>query len=301
MPRPWVIPEPSAVFRVHTPDGAVIVVRRHGDPDGPRLVFSHGNGFSADAYFPFWSRFVDRFDVFVHDIRNHGWNPIGDRRAHTVPVFAEDSERVVREIDRRFGTKPRIGIFHSLSSLIVLRQIAEGGGGFAALTLFDPPVFPSGGFPADMEGIGARLSAIARHRRDRFETPQALATTISRSPVFERVPTEAAELLARTTLRRAAPGPGYELCCPRDYEAQVNKFVFIWSMTVDFGIVPCPVKVIGADPTVSHTYMPTMNLAEIARLDYDFVPDTSHLLQIEQPKACADLALDFLDAHGLIC
>ena len=295
----WVIPEPIAVFEVGAPDGASIIVRRHGNPHGARILLNHGNGFSADAFFPFWSRLTDRFDIFVHDVRNHGWNPVGDRSHHNVPTFAEDSERVIREIDRRFGRKPRIGVFHSLSGLVALRLAATGGGGFAALILFDPPIAPPGGLPEDMEGIGARLSGIARKRRDRFESPEALARLFSRSPVFERVPWEATELLARTTLRRSACATGYELCCPREYEAQINEFVFIWSMTVDFARIACPLKVIGADPTVPNSYMPSMDLAEIVRLDYDFVPETSHLLQIEQPETCVALALDFLSASGL--
>lgn len=298
MPERWIVPEPSAVFRVRAPDGASIFVRRHGDPRGPRIVLSHGNGLSADAYYPFWSRLLDRFDVFVHDLRNHGWNPVGSRHGHNVPAFADDCERVVGEIGHRFGSKPLVGMFHSLSSLVALRQAAARDG-FAALVLFDPPVSPPGGLPEDMEGIGARLGGIARKRRDRFAAPGALARVLSRNPAFERMPRESIELLARTTLRRSAHGTGYVLRCPRDYEAQVNEFVFIWSMTVEFGSVRCPVKAIGADPTVPHTYMPSMDLEEILRLDYDFVPETSHLLQLEEPETCAALALEFLAEHGL--
>ena len=295
-----VIPEPTAVFEVRAPDGASIFVRRHGDPGGPRMVLSHGNGFSADAYYPFWSRFTDRFDVFVHDLRNHGWNPVGSQRFHSVPTFVDDSERIVREIDRRFGRKPRIGVFHSLSTMIALRQSAMGGGRFSALVLFDPPVCPPGGFPEDMQGVGSRLAAISRRRRDRFGTPDGLAEQLSASAVFARVPPEAVDLLARTTLRRSDRGTGYELCCPREYEAQINEFFFVWPMTVDFESVTCPVKAIGADPTVPNTYMPGMDLTEIVRLDYDFVPGTSHLLQIEQPETCAALAVEFLAARGVV-
>ena len=300
VPEYWALPEPTAVFAVHAPDGASIFVRRHGDPSGPRIVLSHGNGFSADAYYPFWSRFADRFDVFVHDVRNHGWNPVGDPRAHNLPTFADDSERVVREIDRRFGNKSRIGIFHSLSAMVALRQAANGDGGYSALVLFDPPVCPPGGLPQDMQGIGRRLRTIASRRPDRFETPEVLAKHLSRSAVFERVPPEATDLLARTTLRRSACETGYELCCPREYEARINEYFFLWSMTVDFADVACPVKAIGADPTVPNSYMPSMNLEKIVRLDYDFVPETSHLLQIEQPETCAALTLEFITAHGLV-
>ena len=51
----WVVPEPRLAFDLTMADGAVIRVRRHGNPDGPRLVLSHGNGFAIDGYLPFWS------------------------------------------------------------------------------------------------------------------------------------------------------------------------------------------------------------------------------------------------------
>ena len=295
----WILPEPDAVLEVRALDGTPLLVRRHGNRQGPRIVFCHGNGFSSDACFPFWSQFLDRFDVFVHDVRSHGRNPVGGRRTHNIPTFAEDSECVVRAIDRHFGAKPRAGVFHSLSAIVALRQAATTGGGFAALVLFDPPVCPPGGFPEDLLGIGERLSRIARRRRDRFESPEAFAEYLARNRIFRHLPPSALDLLARTTLRRSAPGKEYTLCCPREYEAQINEYFFVWSMVVDFDCVACPVKAIGADPTLPGTYMPSMDLGELGLVDYDFVPDASHLLLFEVPERCAELTLEFLAQQGL--
>jgi pimeloyl-ACP methyl ester carboxylesterase len=91
-------------------DGAIIKLRRHGNPTGPRIVLSHGNGLAADLYYPFWSLLADRFDIVLYDLRNHGWNPIGDRAAHVFPGFVDDSQRINASIDRHFGAKPRIGV-----------------------------------------------------------------------------------------------------------------------------------------------------------------------------------------------
>ena len=207
----WTLPEPLAVFEVRAPDGALLFVRRHGDPEGPRIVFCHGNGFSADACFPFWSHFIDRFDVFVHDVRNHGRSPLGNRRAHNVPTFADDSECVVCAIDQRFGRKPRAGVFHSLSAIVALRQAATTGGGFAALVLFDPPVCPPGGFPEDLLGIGERMSRIDRRLRGVPGTESGIpapAPRHARSPG----PNDAAPLDFRRGLHALLParvrGPG---------------------------------------------------------------------------------------------
>ena len=299
LPEPWEIPEPVAVCEVRTADGTTVVVRRHGNPQGPRFVLSHGNGFSIDAYYPFWSQFIERFDLFVYDLRNHGWNPVGNRQSHNVPSLISDGECVAREIDGRFGVKPTVGLFHSLSTLTALHRAAESGG-FSALVLFDPPICPSGGFPQDMETVAHRLGRRSRRRRVRFESPEEYAELLSRRSAFSRVHRRTLDLFARTTLRRAADGTGYELRCPREYEAQIYEYIFCWSMTVELESVPCPVKAIGADPTATATYVPSLDLSELHLLDYDFVPETTHLLLLEAPGACADLALDFLESGGFV-
>ena len=68
------IPPPSMTFEVPLEDGARIRMRRHGNPDGVRLLVTHGNGFAADAYYPYWRHLLPKFDVLVFDFRNHGQN-----------------------------------------------------------------------------------------------------------------------------------------------------------------------------------------------------------------------------------
>ena len=298
---PWEVPEPATVFEVRMNDGTPIAVRRHGNPVGSRLVLSHGNGLSIDAYYPFWSRFTERFDLFIYDIRSHGWNQIGDRRAHNVPTFVDDQECVVRYISRHFGEKPTIGVFHSLTALTALLQaVEEDRNGFSALVLFDPPVCPPGKFPQDMEAVGRRLGMIARRRQERFETPEEFAEHLSRGGMFDRVCTGVVDLFTRTTLRPAADGTGWELRCPREHEAQICDYFFCWAMSVALEDVTCPVKVIGADPTVPYSFMPSMDMRDLLLADYDFIPETTHLLQLEKPETCAALALEFLEDRGLV-
>ena len=84
-------------------DNAFILLRRHGNPHGPRLVMSHGNGFAADAYFPFWSLLTDRFDIVLYDLRNHGHNPLTDTGSHHISMMVWDNIRIVRAIEQAFG------------------------------------------------------------------------------------------------------------------------------------------------------------------------------------------------------
>ena len=74
------VPEPSESFDAEMADGAIVRVRRHGNPDGPRLVMAHGNGFAIDAYYPFWRLLTERYDLAIYDQRNHGRKPAARRR-----------------------------------------------------------------------------------------------------------------------------------------------------------------------------------------------------------------------------
>ena len=68
------LPSPLMTFDVALDDGAKIRVRRHGRAGGVRLLLAHGNGFAADAYFPYWQHLLPQFDLLVFDFRNHGQN-----------------------------------------------------------------------------------------------------------------------------------------------------------------------------------------------------------------------------------
>ena len=294
----WTVPTPMTVLELPFVDGARISVRRHGNPEGPRIVLSHGNGLSADTYYPYWSLLEDRFDLFVYDLRNHGHNPVGERRLHSVPAFVRDLERIVRAIERRFGRKPLIGVFHSLSALIslLLEQKQET---FSALVLFDPPICPPGGAPDDLEVIGQKMSRDARKRVQQFDSLDDFVKRLETKPAFRRLRPGIAHLLASTTLRPADGGTGYELRCPREYEAQVYEYTFGWAMEIDLERTHCQTKAIGSDPTEPFSFMPSMDLSTLVDLDYDFLPETTHFLQLEDPQRCVDLTVEFLEERAL--
>ena len=93
-PPVWQVPEPLAVHDARLGDGAMITLRRHGNPSGPRIVLSHGNSLAIDLYYPFWSLFADAFDLVLYDLRNHGWNTPGPLRSHHVPTLIDDHLRI---------------------------------------------------------------------------------------------------------------------------------------------------------------------------------------------------------------
>ena len=299
----WTLPEPRDVLEVRTAGGAITYVRRHGDPNGPRLVLSHGNGLAADTYFPFWSLLTAQFDLFVYDLRNHGWNPVGNRRTHHMPSLIDDCEAVREAINQNFGRKPLVGIFHSVSAVaaLLLEQRWESApreNQFSALVLFDLPLHAPR-VPYDkLYRLSDLGSAVMRNRQPWFESHEEFVRRHRSSRVFRRLLPGVAELLAETTLRPATGRSGYELRCPREYEAQIVAFEYGWTLQVELGKIPCPVKAIGADPTEPFSFLPGVDLSTLIGVDYDFVPETTHFLQLERPEECARLTVEFLQQIG---
>ena len=281
---------------VRLDDRTVTRLRQHGNPSGPRLVLSHGNGLAIDLYFPFWSLLVDEFDLLVYDLRNHGWNAVGDRRDHNIPTLIADHDRILASIDQAYGRKPTVGVFHSFSALVALMSFTDL---YSALVLFDPPVCKPTANEAEFDTAAERTAAMTRRRSERFRTLREFATILGLSPAFSGVAPEVRELVARTTLRPCAAGQNFELRCPRDYEAQIAEYTRGFAPLLDLETLTCPTKVIGADPTLPYAYLPTFNLGQAAVVDYDFVPDAKHLLQLEKPVECAEMLRDFLDQNDI--
>ena len=293
------VPCAHAGLDVVAEDGVVLSARQHGNVDAPfRLLLSHGCGFAADAYFPFWSEFADRYEVVVYDMRSHGRSGAGLLTSLNVPTLVADSQAMLDSVQERFGAKPTIGVFHSLSAVVGLLHAAREPG-FAALVLFDPPIQPTDGTPGDIEAIGQHMARAARGRRDRFDNPDQLARGLARSPAFERVPEAARAALAAALLREDADG--WRLRCPPEHEARLFEWVFGFTMHLPqvIGSLPIPVKIIGADPTVTFSFLPTVDLSDLAAVSYDFVPECTHFLQIENPSVTAALTIDFLKSHAL--
>ncbi len=278
--------------------GEVIVLRRHGNPDGPRLVISHGNGLAIDLYYPFWSLLADDYDLIIYDLRNHGWNPVGTIEKHNVPSFVNDHDLVMESIDRHFGEKPKVGVFHSVSALISLLS-PTGGSTFSGRMLFDPPLCKPGRSYQEMEAAATRNAFLTRHRSERFPRMEDFSYILNFIPMFSNVVPGVVDLMAETTLRRREGDQDYELRCPREYEARIVEYAGVFSVMVDFDSLQSPTKVIGADPTLPYSFLPTLDLSDILTVDYDFLPDATHLLQLEQPRACASALREFLEEIGV--
>ncbi len=295
----WKIPEPSLIGQARMGDGTTIFLRRHGNPDGPRLVLTHGNGLAADLYYPFWSLLADDFDLILYDLRNHGWNQIGPIDKHNMPSFVNDHDRTMQAIDHLFGEKPKIGVFHSVSALISLLS-TTGENALAGRFLFDPPLCKPGRSHQQMEEAANHTAQLTRRRAERFPTKEDFSFLLKFSPLFSRVAPGVLDLMAETTLRKNPMGQDYQLRCPKEYEARIVEYAGIFSVLVDFEALKSPTKVMGADPTLPFSYLPTLDLSDMLTVDYDFLPEATHFLQLEEPEQCAAAVEEFVGTvlHG---
>ena len=292
----WKVPEPLSTVDVRVDEDTVITLRRHGNPDGPRLVLTHGNGLAIDLYYPFWSLLADDFDLIVYDLRNHGWNTVSTLENHNIPTLVSDHDLIMEAIDRNFGKKPKIGVFHSVSGLISLLSKTKGSD-FKARILFDPPLCKPGRNYFDFEEATALLVEMTRRRTHRFRTRESFSQVLGFLPHFKRVVPGVYDLFAKTTLRESPAEKGYELCCPPEYEAQMIDYAGIYAVLIDFGTMKCPTKVIGADPTLQYSYLPTLDLSDIMAVDYDVLPEATHFLQLEEPEQCVDAMREFMELN----
>ena len=292
----WEIPEPLSVCEVRLDDRTVTTVRQHGNPTGPRLVLSHGNGLAINLYYPFWSLLADDHELIVYDIRNHGWNRVGGLSDHNVPTLIRDHDLLLDTVDHVYGHKPTVGIFHSLSSIIPLLSSTDL---YSALILFDPPLCRPGASQFELHAAAEKGAAQIRRRGYRFRTREEFADFLRYVPAFARVVPGVRELMAETTLRQTTEGDAYELRCPREYEAQLMDYTRCFFPLVDLESLSCPTKIVGADPTLPYSYLPTFDLSDVIKVDYDFIPEATHLLQLERPEECAAAVREFLDLHEL--
>lgn len=289
----WNVPAPTSILEVATDDGTEIVLRRHGNTTGPRLLLTHGNGLAIDLYYPFWSLLLDDFDVVVYDLRNHGWNRVGSLENHNIPNLIRDHDAIVEAVERRFGVKPTIGVFHSVSALGTLLSPGRGRG-YAARILLDPPLCRPGRSLAEFEAATTRMATMTRNRTQRFSSLEDLVTLLGLVPVYKNVVPGVPDLVARTTLRRSDDGEHYVLRCPRDFEARMVDFAGSFAVLVDFDSVECPTKVIGADPVLPYSYLPTLDFRDVVTVDYDFLPDATHLLPLERPHELAAVVREYI-------
>lgn len=286
-------------------DGAKVLLRRHGNPEGLRLVMSHGNGLAMNGYAPFWTRLTDRYDVILFDYRNHGMNPFHTVEGHNYDRMVEDLEEIWGAIEAHFGPAPTIGAFHSMSGLIGMMHAQTRQPMWAALVFFDCPWQPPPGHPLEAQQNKHMDELIAQTAKRRPDAPHwtHVAERMAARQAFDLWPPGAHALMARSTMRQNPETGMWEVCARPPLESRIfmtRGQHWMWEGAAD---VRVPVKLIGADPDYPTRESPAVvnrGLAEDSRLSYKFIPQTRHMLQIERPDETIAAMEAFLRVRGLI-
>jgi pimeloyl-ACP methyl ester carboxylesterase len=290
--------QPRDLLTLTMDDGVKIAVRRGGNPDGTRLYLSNGNGFAIDGYRVFWEPLLADFDVILFDMRNHGRNEPSGADGHHYFQMAKDIGAVFHGVDKALGHKPSVGVFHSMSGRAAMKHAVEMEKVWDALILFDPPNVPPRGHAQyeSMRVFELKLVEWAVARQEKFSSVEELHAFFSTNRAQSRWQPQAREDMAKAILRPDGEG-AFMLTCRRELEASIYLAALtleLWPEAKSFGM---PVKLIGTDPNAkgaSPTGAANATLAREGGYEYEAVPETGHLLQIERPDACREAMLSFL-------
>ncbi len=301
---PFTVPDPAARFEIAMEDGPKVRLRRYGNPSGTRLVVGHGNGFAVDAYLPFWQQFLADYDVVIVDFRNHGQSDRSAKERHVYAQLARDLDRIADGLEGELGKRTTVAVMHSFASRTAMKHAIEIGWRWDGLVLYDPPNVPPTSHPVypAMEEFENRLVKFAGGRRRTFNAIEELTQELKESRATVRWVDGMHDLMARSVLRKDEGAETWSLVCAPEIETAIYAEALklnLWPKATDFG---GPVKLVGCDPEMKGapaTGMANRALGTENGYDYEAVPNTGHLQQIERPDACAQILHDFLAKHRL--
>jgi pimeloyl-ACP methyl ester carboxylesterase len=290
-----------AEHRLILSDGAGILLRRCGNPDGPRLLVGHGTGFAIDGFARMWRPLLEHCDLILFDLRGHGRS--GAVAAETVdgPRLTRDMAEILAGIASAWGERPVFGLFHSISALMALRLEVREPGSFAGLVLIEPPATPRAD-DADYDAFEAGRLALAtrsaKRQRDFASVAELAAKFAGRGP-FRHFEPGAADELAAAML--APHKDGWTLACPPEVEARYFGRNLDDGMRACLTAIACPVLMLVGRDDLATAGTPAcigITLARQGGFDLLEMADATHMLPLERPGAIAEATLAFLRANA---
>lgn len=294
------LPAPKHEFDVQLEDGATASVRVYGQGSGnnPRVISSHGNGLSGDAFQSFWRLFIPDYETVVFDFRHHGRSSAFDKPIPRVwPQLIRDYDAIMKGITREIGAAPSLGAFHSMSALTTLLHASEYESPWIGIVGFEPPATPPRHYP-EFEMFRAdngRLAERTIKRRYEFNTVQELFDSYRRSSAFASVDDAGLQALAASTLRWNESRQLYELACPREFEASIFAMQDLEGGWERMCKIDIPVQLVAGQPKTGTSPFIIIESAFARDGGFDFVTvdDASHFMQMEKPEECAAIVRAF--------
>ena len=146
--------------------------------------FAHGNGFPSGSYRQLLNALQVRFDCFTVDRLGHNPQfPVTDNWPFLVHEIIDSIKGI--------GTKPVIGIGHSLGGVLTLLAAIEDPSLFKAVIMIDSPLLNR--FKSSVVSMAKKMNFIdhitpankARGRRKHWATQSELSNYLKTRPLFE--------------------------------------------------------------------------------------------------------------------
>ncbi|MEH6470010.1 MAG: alpha/beta fold hydrolase, partial [Halopseudomonas sp.] len=201
------------------------------EPNQWQICWLHGNGFNSLAYAPILRALTKSaqdgpgYSVFTTDIPGHGLSHPPER---SWPSWRSMAKHVDQAMEQQFAGSPackRVGIGHSLGSVLTLLQAHQNPHRFEKILLLDPMLFPPS-IIALQQTIKtlklwpwAPLPKSARQRQHRWESTESMQQQLASKGFYRGWHPDALKGYVggghRTT------DQGVELSCAPEWEAKI--------------------------------------------------------------------------------
>lgn len=274
----------------------------HFGENGPILHLAHANGYPPGCYRQLIEQLIRHFRVLA--IRQRPLWPGSDPEAIVDwQPFASDLEHFLDE--RKTG--PVIGLGHSLGATTTLRVALRQPQLFTSLILIDPVLFP----PPKIflwrviAGLGLAdrfhpLVAGAMRRRNSFPDKDAMFANYRTKPVFHRLSDEAlmdyVNAIACDRDHR-----GVTLSYPAEWEARIYVTSLLADLDIWRNLSGLTIPALFIYGSESDTFKQTTGAQVKRRLptaEVIAVPNTSHLLPLEEPIGTYRVIMKYLSDLG---
>ena len=261
--------------------------------DGPPLVFAHANGFPPASYRVLLEELSRQFCTTAFAARPL-WPGSDPSAVASWRDLAGDLRRAMSERD----LSRVVGVGHSLGGVLSIMTAATDPSLFKALVLIDPVVFSGfhtlfwGGLKH--LGFSQRLPLIqsARRRRDRFPDLEAVRSAYAGKSVFSTWAPEVLEDYVTAAFAETGDGE-VALRYSKAWESKIFEITpaSVWS---DIRRLEVPLLVIrGASSDTFLAGAASKIRREVSDATVIELPDTTHLLPMEQPAAIAATIIDW--------
>jgi len=266
------------------------------DSSKQMLHFFHANGYSPLVYQGLFKKLLQEYRIQapllkpLHDpvpkTNISDWWPFVDDM--TAYFSAQTQER-------------HVAVGHSIGSTLLLLQAIQNPGRFSALALIDPAIFSRRVYWTykllSCLGLQERLHPLfskTLKRRAFFSSEEDLLSRFRSKPIFNRFSDDALHDYIRGSFVKE--NDGYHLVYPAEWEAHIYKTgilidSFIWA---NLAKISCPILLIRGSESDACTHSVQKRfLASHPQIECVTIPNTGHLVPLEEPTRVADAVLSF--------